>query len=419
MVNKEMLKVIEKYLIGQVLTYDEYIKVLNEERIDDFFKKVVNGRTVVSQEEIDNFSKVDSVNELYSIYLEKNNIAISEEYSDDMFSEDILNQYLQEISTYPLLSYEEEQELFKVFSKHIKEISEDDSLDKSNGLRQYLTKEEQIAFDKCINSNYRLVVSIAKRYAGRGLTLLDMIQEGNMGLIRAVEKFDVNTGYRFSTYSTWWIKQAITRGIADSGKTIRMPVHLVEFYNKINAIVRKLYAEKATMPSPREVAIEYLELNPDSISDDEEIRIYEVIKKLDDNALIAQDMLSLDLKVGEEEDATIGDFVADEKMSLEDIVMRNLLKDEMKKALTIKSGKLSNRDLNQREVDVLALRYGLYDGTSRTLEQVGQIFGVTRERIRQIEAKGLRKLKKNESLKSYAEDFLSIRTHDNYSPRFR
>jgi len=273
-------------------------------------------------------------------------------------STDPVRQYLREIGKYPLLDAEEEVELAKNYEKGSKR-----------------------AKDKLIESNLRLVVSIAKKYIGRGLSLLDLIQEGNQGLIRAVEKYDWRRGFKFSTYATWWIRQAITRAIADQARTIRIPVHMVETINKLYRTSQKLMQELGREPTPEEIGRE-LELTAD--------RVREIFK-------ISQETTSLDTKVGEDEDSTLGDFIPDESQdSPVDAASKQLLKDHLEEVLST---------LTEREAKVLSLRFGLDGGQPRTLEEVGRVFGVTRERIRQIEAKALRKLR-HPSRRKKLQDYL-------------
>jgi len=273
---------------------------------------------------------------------------------------DPVRMYLKEIGKISLLNQEEELELSK-----------------------RVTKGEQEAKNRLAEANLRLVVSIAKRYVGRKLSFLDLIQEGNMGLMKAVEKFDSTKGFKFSTYATWWIRQAITRAIADQAKTIRIPVHMVETINKLKRFQRQLTLELNREPTIDELA-EKIELPPD--------KVREIIK-------IDVDPISLEKPTREDEDSTVADFIKDESsLSPEEYAINEVLKDIISDALNT---------LTDREKQVLKLRFGLEDGTSRTLEEVGNIFGVTRERIRQIEAKALRKLKhpsRSKKLKDFLND---------------
>ncbi len=281
-------------------------------------------------------------------------------------STDPVRQYLREIGRFPLLDAEEEVELAKQFERDI---------------RVRGPKAHSRGKDKLIESNLRLVVSIAKKYIGRGLSLLDLIQEGNQGLIRAVEKYDWRRGYKFSTYATWWIRQAITRAIADQARTIRIPVHMVETINKLYRTSQRLMQELGREPTPEEIG-EELQIPGD--------RIREIFK-------ISQETTSLEAPVGEEEESMLGDFIADESQpSPVDAASKQLLKDHLEEVLST---------LSEREAKVLSLRFGLDGGQQRTLEEVGKVFGVTRERIRQIEAKALRKLR-HPSRRKKLQDYL-------------
>ena len=280
-----------------------------------------------------------------------------EALTKDLTINDPVRMYLKEIGQIKLLTMEEELEL----------------ADRINA-------GDEKAKNILAEANLRLVVSIAKRYVGRGMLFLDLIQEGNIGLMKAVDKFDVTKGYKFSTYATWWIRQAITRAIADQARTIRVPVHMVETINKLARIQRQLTLELNREPTEEELA-KKMGLSVDKIRD-----IYK----------ISQEPVSLETPIGEEDDSHLGDFVPDERnMSPEDYATNEMLKDEISEVLLT---------LTEREERVIRLRFGLEDGKSRTLEEVGQMFGVTRERIRQIEAKALRKLRhpsRSRKLKDY------------------
>ncbi|MDD7176346.1 MAG: RNA polymerase sigma factor RpoD [Lachnospiraceae bacterium] len=278
---------------------------------------------------------------------------------DGVSIEDPVRMYLKEIGKVPLLSAEEEIELAK---------------------RMELGDME--AKQRLAEANLRLVVSIAKRYVGRGMLFLDLIQEGNLGLIKAVEKFDYRKGYKFSTYATWWIRQAITRAIADQARTIRIPVHMVETINKLIRVSRQLLQELGREPTPEEIAAE-MNMPVD--------RVREILK-------ISQEPVSLETPIGEEEDSHLGDFIQDDNVPVPaDAAAFTLLKEQLEEVLST---------LTEREKKVLTLRFGLEDGRARTLEEVGKEFNVTRERIRQIEAKALRKLRhpsRSRKLKDYLE----------------
>ncbi len=278
---------------------------------------------------------------------------------DGISIEDPVRMYLKEIGKVPLLSAEEEIELAK-----------------------RMEQGDVEARKRLAEANLRLVVSIAKRYVGRGMLFLDLIQEGNLGLIKAVEKFDYSKGYKFSTYATWWIRQAITRAIADQARTIRIPVHMVETINKLIRVSRQLLQELGREPSPEEIAQE-MDMPVD--------KVREILK-------ISQEPVSLETPIGEEEDSHLGDFIQDENVPIPaDAAAFTLLKEQLVEVLST---------LTEREQKVLRLRFGLDDGRARTLEEVGKEFNVTRERIRQIEAKALRKLRhpsRSRKLKDYLE----------------
>ena len=286
-------------------------------------------------------------------------IAETEAMADTFSTDDPVRMYLKEIGKVPLLTPEEEQEL----AKRMAEGDED-------------------AKRRMAEANLRLVVSIAKRYVGRGMLFLDLIQEGNLGLIKAVEKFDYTKGYKFSTYATWWIRQAITRAIADQARTIRIPVHMVETINKVIRVSRQLLQELGHDPSPEEIAAV----------------MNMPVEKVRDILKIAQEPVSLETPIGEEEDSHLGDFIPDEDASEpSEAASFSLLKEQLMEVLDT---------LTPREKKVLELRFGIVDGRTRTLEEVGKEFNVTRERIRQIEAKALRKLR-HPSRSKKLRDFLN------------
>ena len=341
---------------GGVLTYGELMTALQEQEltpdeIDDLYETFSNkGIEIVddsnrAQTEMDE----DKAEEEVDI-----DLSIPEGISID----DPVRMYLKEIGRVPLLSADEEIALAK---------------------RMEAGDEE--AQKELAEANLRLVVSIAKRYVGRGMLFLDLIQEGNLGLIKAVEKFDYNKGYKFSTYATWWIRQAITRAIADQARTIRIPVHMVETINKLIRVSRQLLQQLGREPSPEEIA-EAMEISVE--------RVREIMK-------IAQEPVSLETPIGEEEDSHLGDFIEDQDAPAPaEAASFMLLKEQLEEVLDT---------LTEREERVLRLRFGLDDGRARTLEEVGQNFGVTRERIRQIEAKALRKLR-HPSRSRKLKDFL-------------
>ena len=307
-----------------------------EENVEDDID-MMDDDSISDDEDIDNID-----NSFYD------NLNLNIDYgSSNVKINDPVKMYLKEIGRVPLLKADEEIEIAK-----------------------RIEAGDEEAKNILISSNLRLVVSIAKKYVGRGMLFLDLIQEGNMGLVKAVEKFDYRKGFKFSTYATWWIRQAITRAIADQARTIRIPVHMVETINKLTRIERQLVQELGRDPTAEEIAAKMEGISPEKVRE---------IKK------IAMDPVSLETPIGEEDDSHLGDFIEDKNsMSPDQYANNQLLKDEISKALS---------ELTEREEKVLRLRFGLYDGRTRTLEEVGKEFNVTRERIRQIEAKALRKLK--------------------------
>ncbi len=325
-----------------VLTYKEIVEMLGDVELDsEQFDRILDTLSGLNIEVV----KDDAVPEpvlLADMPEEEIDISVPEGVSID----DPVRMYLKEIGKVPLLTADEEIEL----AKRMEEGDEE-------------------AKKRLSEANLRLVVSIAKRYVGRGMLFLDLIQEGNLGLIKAVEKFDYRKGYKFSTYATWWIRQAITRAIADQARTIRIPVHMVETINKLIRVSRQLLQEYGREPQPEEIAEEM------GISED---KVREIIK-------IAQEPVSLETPIGEEEDSHLGDFIPDDDAPAPaEAAAFTLLKEQLMSVLST---------LTPREEMVLKLRFGLEDGRARTLEEVGKEFKVTRERIRQIEAKALRKLR--------------------------
>lgn len=308
-----------------------------------------------------------------------------------MLTGDPVRMYLKEIGKVPLLTAAEEIDLAMKIEAGVDageqlETADKEGVELERRERRRLARIEQVGLDakqQLIEANLRLVVSIAKRYVGRGMLFLDLIQEGNLGLIRAVEKFDYTKGFKFSTYATWWIRQAITRAIADQARTIRIPVHMVETINKLVRIQRQLLQELGREPTPEEIAKE-MDLTPE--------RVREIQK-------ISQEPVSLETPIGEEEDSQLGDFIEDDAAVVPpDAASFSMLQEQLTKVLD---------GLAERERKVISLRFGLEDGHPRTLEEVGREFGVTRERIRQIESKTLAKLRhpsRSSKLKDYLED---------------
>lgn len=336
---------ISEFFKDMELDADEFEKIL------DFLEtNNIDVLRIMDDDDIDDDIILDDEDEVEKIDLS---------VPDGVSIEDPVRMYLKEIGKVPLLSAEEEIELAK---------------------RMELGDQE--AKKRLAEANLRLVVSIAKRYVGRGMLFLDLIQEGNLGLIKAVEKFDYRKGYKFSTYATWWIRQAITRAIADQARTIRIPVHMVETINKLIRVSRQLLQELGREPTPEEIAAE-MNMPVD--------RVREILK-------ISQEPVSLETPIGEEEDSHLGDFIQDDNVPVPaDAAAFTLLKEQLEEVLGT---------LTEREQKVLTLRFGLEDGRARTLEEVGKEFNVTRERIRQIEAKALRKLRhpsRSRKLKDYLE----------------
>ncbi|MGR4065438.1 MAG: RNA polymerase sigma factor RpoD [Vulcanimicrobiaceae bacterium] len=349
------------------LTYEEVNSALevyediSPEQIDEFFEELLA-------------LGIELLDEPKEEKAEAETVEPEESVPDNLSLDDPVRMYLKEIGRVPLLSMEQEKE----FAMRIEAGELEQSKNGSQDPLLVLDGEE--AKRQLTEANLRLVVSIAKKYVGRGMLFLDLIQEGNLGLIRAVEKFDYRKGYKFSTYATWWIRQAITRALADQARTIRIPVHMVETINRLIKISRQLLQELGREPSVEEIA-ETMGLTPE--------KVREVMK-------ISQEPISLETPIGEEEDSHLGDFIEDqEAVAPAEAASVMLLKEKMQDVL---------QNLTDRERKVLVLRFGLEDGHQRTLEEVGQEFGVTRERIRQIEAKALRKLRhpsRGKALKDY------------------
>jgi len=355
-IKDEVKEIVEKAKDGN-MTYAELatqLDSINPDQLDTVFDKFEEMGVDLLQ---DDFEEEPDVDELENIEEVEDLQDINLTNFDGVNIDDPVRMYLREIGKIPLLSFEEELEL-----------------------AQKVLDGDEDAKKKLSESNLRLVVSIAKKYVGRGMLFLDLIQEGNMGLIKAVEKFDYTKGYKFSTYATWWIRQAITRAIADQARTIRIPVHMVETINKLIRTSRLLLQRLGREPSPEEIAQE-LEIPVEKVME---------IQK------IAQDPVSLETPIGEEDDSHLGDFIQDDDSPApQDAAAYTMLKEQLEEVMNT---------LTPREAKVLKLRFGLEDGKARTLEEVGKEFDVTRERIRQIEAKALRKLRhpsRSKKLKDY------------------
>ena len=396
-------KLIEILELGKkkknMLEYQEIADFFKDLNLDpEKFEMVIdyleqNGIDVLKISNDDDVDDDIILDEEDEVEVEKIDLSVPEGVS----VEDPVRMYLKEIGKVPLLSADEEIELAQNMEDGAVAIEKinvlKDRLDGASEEEKAEIKEEIKTLQKDVDkgadakkrlaeANLRLVVSIAKRYVGRGMLFLDLIQEGNLGLIKAVEKFDYKKGYKFSTYATWWIRQAITRAIADQARTIRIPVHMVETINKLIRVSRQLLQELGREPSPEEIAKEM------SMPVD---RVREILK-------ISQEPVSLETPIGEEEDSHLGDFIKDDNVPVPaDAAAFTLLKEQLEEVLGT---------LTEREQKVLTLRFGLEDGRARTLEEVGKEFNVTRERIRQIEAKALRKLRhpsRSRKLKDYLE----------------
>ena len=360
-------KLIERGKKRGSLTYEEINAIFDNvddvdpERIDAVFEEIAANSIEVVEEQKEEKTAADDG-------------ADADALPAGLSLDDPVRMYLKEIGRVPLLSMDEEKQLAMAIEAGELEAQ------KNGQAQSRITEHGFEAKRKLTEANLRLVVSIAKKYVGRGMLFLDLIQEGNLGLIRAVEKFDYRKGYKFSTYATWWIRQAITRALADQARTIRIPVHMVETINRLIKISRQLLQELGRDPTVEEIAAE-MGLTAE--------KVREVIK-------ISQEPISLETPIGEEEDSHLGDFIEDqEAIAPAEAASVMLLKEKMQDVL---------KNLTDRERKVLVLRFGLEDGHQRTLEEVGQEFGVTRERIRQIEAKALRKLRhpsRGKALKDY------------------
>ena len=338
-------KIVKKAKESGKITYGELAKELentNPEQIDKVFDAFEEMGVSLLNDDFEEEPDVDDLKEVEELKLDE----ITDNSFEGISVDDPVRMYLREIGKIPLLSYDKELELAK----------------------RILEGDEE-AKQELAEANLRLVVSIAKKYVGRGMLFLDLIQEGNMGLIKAVEKFDYTKGFKFSTYATWWIRQAITRAIADQARTIRIPVHMVETINRLIRTSRHLLQQLGREPTPEEIAKE-MDMSVEKVME---------IQK------IAQDPVSLETPIGEEDDSHLGDFIQDEDSPApQDAASYTLLREQLEEVM---------KTLTPREAKVLRLRFGLDDGKARTLEEVGKEFDVTRERIRQIEAKALRKLR--------------------------
>ena len=371
-------QLLEKGRKSGVLTQSEISDALHEqteitaEQLDDIYTTLgkLNVEIVADIDADDTDSHTIETDEDEDEVSSEKKISIDLSVDSGVNIDDPVRMYLKEIGRVPLLSADEEI----VLAKQIEAGAQEDATYKDIQLSKKAKK-------KLVDANLRLVVSIAKRYVGRGMLFLDLIQEGNLGLIKAVDKFDYTKGYKFSTYATWWIRQAITRAIADQARTIRIPVHMVETINKLIRISRQLLQDKGREPLPEEIA-EGMGITVE--------RVREIQK-------IAQEPVSLETPIGEEEDSHLGDFIEDQDaIAPDDAASYILLQEQIKDVFTC---------LTDREQQVLILRFGLKDGKPRTLEEVGQHFNVTRERIRQIEGKALTKLR-NRGKRDKIKDFL-------------
>ena len=357
---EKVQEIVKKAKAKGKITYEELAKELentNPDQIDKVFDAFEEMGVNILNDDFEDEPDIDDLKEVENLKLDE----ITETSYEGISVDDPVRMYLREIGKIPLLSYDKELELAK----------------------RILEGDEE-AKQELAEANLRLVVSIAKKYVGRGMLFLDLIQEGNMGLIKAVEKFDYTKGFKFSTYATWWIRQAITRAIADQARTIRIPVHMVETINRLIRTSRHLLQQLGREPTPEEIAKE-MDMSVEKVME---------IQK------IAQDPVSLETPIGEEDDSHLGDFIQDEDSPApQDAASYTLLREQLEEVM---------KTLTPREAKVLRLRFGLDDGKARTLEEVGKEFDVTRERIRQIEAKALRKLRhpsRSKKLRDYMNEY--------------
>jgi len=388
---KEVKQLISKGKEKGNLTTDEIGDALqtvdlSTEQMENIYAKLANMNIAILDSE-DLFESTDDNKEKSAAENRMAEIKKNFEVSLKSPTNDPVRMYLKEIGKVSLLTGKEEVKLAKKIEageNAVEKLDEEEDVLKPIEKRHLRRTEREglNAKSKLVEANLRLVVSIAKRYVGRGMLFLDLIQEGNLGLIRAVEKFDYRKGYKFSTYATWWIRQAITRAIADQARTIRIPVHMVETINKLIRVQRQLLQDLGREPTPEEIA-KKMDFTPE--------KVREVLK-------ISQEPVSLETPIGEEEDSQLGDFIEDKEAQIPvDVASFRLLQEQLRGVLS---------ELGDRERKVIELRFGLLDGCPRTLEEVGRVFGVTRERIRQIESKTLGKLRhpcRSEKLKDYLE----------------
>lgn len=385
--NEEVVDRLSDFIDEDDAAFEYILDLFRQEEIELIHEDIADD--IEEEDELDDedFEEFEDPYKDMDIDLSANYVADDVTLPTKIKINDPVRMYLKEIGKVELLTAEEEVNLAKLieYGKYAKQQVESGNYKDEKEKQDYLDAVErgEMAKQRLIEANLRLVVSIAKRHVGRGMLFLDLIQEGNMGLMKAVDKFDYTKGFKFSTYATWWIRQAITRAIADQARTIRIPVHMVETINKLVRCQRQLMQELGREPSPEEIAAK-METTPE--------KVREIIK-------ISQEPISLESPVGEEDDSNLGDFIPDtDAISPDEYASNELLKDELRNVL---------ETLTDREERVLRLRFGLDDGRMRTLEEVGKEFGVTRERIRQIEAKALRKLRhpsRSKKLRDFMDD---------------